>query len=114
MTILKSLRDVKPAERCYGCTVPGNWYAGSAHSLGQCSGAPGRALKMESACSSGDSELGDEKSQLVQRVAAPIAVMFTPELGRKRVVEAEVLLRVAVPSGTLLAHHASDCGAEAT
>lgn len=64
---------------------------------------------MESAGSSGDSELDDEKSQLVQRIAAPIAVMLTPERGRKRVVEAEMLLCVAVLSGRLLAHHANDC-----
>lgn len=59
----------------------------SAHLLGQHSEAPGGALKEEPACSSRGSELGDEWSQLVQSVGAPIAVMLTPECGRKRVRE---------------------------
>lgn len=59
----------------------------SAHLLGQHPAAPGGALKEEPACSSQGSELGDEWSPLVQSVGSPIAVMLTPESGRKRVRE---------------------------
>lgn len=59
----------------------------SAHLLSQHPAAPGGALKEEPSCSSRGSELGDECSQLVQSVGAPIALMLTPECGGKRVRE---------------------------